>query len=963
MIASSFALVDRRPVPALGLEVSRFRHPCGAEHWHLGCSDEHRAFVVAFRTPPHDSTGLPHILEHTTLCGSRRFPVRDPFFNMLRRSLQTFMNALTYPDLTAYPFATQVAKDYDNLLAVYLDAVFSPNLHPLDFAQEGHRLEPAGKAWARKGVVYNEMKGAMDSTDAQLESARERTLLSDTIYRHNSGGEPADIPRLTHRDLVEFHRRCYRPANACFVTYGQTEPERLHTAIAAYIGEDAGVALPPPAPSRLAGPFTELDVPVPLAEGQDALDATAISLTWMQQDASELDEVLACELIDRLLLGHAGAPLRKALEGSGLGRSTGSSGYSSGYRSGLFTAELEGIAEEDYGKFPALVDSCLAEVVGSGFARSEVDAALHQLELARREISGDHYPFGLELCFRMLAPWNWGSDPLPFLDQAQAIERLRATATGEWAVREVRSRLVDDRRRLLMRARPDRTFHERQQTQERTAVDADLARLDQDARLALTREAEALAERQARKDDPGVLPDLELADVPRERHWPEGRGDEQGTLSFHVGTNGILHQIAAWHLPLLSETELDLLPLLPRLIGSLGVGKLDYDEQAARLNAVCGGVWAWLDIVADPEDERRARGFFLAETKGLASRESEFMPLLAESLHECRFDERARLRELVDEALQRLQGSVQQQGNRLAARAAMRGFSGAAGLPHRLHGLGRLARLKRLAASVAEDAPKADDQLAALGERLQALLARVIGAERHLAVIGDSADRALVLATVHGSWSMPTPGDPASTVPFAPPKAEAAKPTAYATATAVNYCALAFPAVTFAHPDAAALSVAGALLTNNVLHPKLREQGGAYGGSAGFQATNAAFALTSYRDPRLKDTFADMREGLRWLAACPDDRRLLKEAILGVIAGLDAPASPAGEARNRFTGDLKGMGPALVNAHRRRVLAVAAEDVRRAAARWLPAEGGSTAVVTSAENAEKSGMGWTVEPI
>jgi Zn-dependent M16 (insulinase) family peptidase len=176
--------------------------------------------MVAVRTPPGDSTGLPHILEHTTLCGSAKYPVRDPFFNMLRRSLQTFMNAMTFPDLTAYPFATQVPKDWRNLLDVYLDAVFRPNLHALDFAQEGHRLSPKGDGWERQGVVFNEMKGAMDSTDSQVEAVAARLLFPDTVYAHNSGGEPSDIPLLRHEDLINFHRRCYCPANALFVTYG-----------------------------------------------------------------------------------------------------------------------------------------------------------------------------------------------------------------------------------------------------------------------------------------------------------------------------------------------------------------------------------------------------------------------------------------------------------------------------------------------------------------------------------------------------------------------------------------------------------------------------------------------------------------------------------------------------------------------------------------------------------------------
>lgn len=963
MIATSFALVDRRTVPALGLEVSRWRHPCGAEHWHLGSNDPHRAFTVAFRTPPADSTGLPHILEHTTLCGSRRFPVRDPFFQMLRRSLQTFMNAMTFPDLTAYPFATQVAKDHDNLLAVYLDAVFAPTLHPLDFAQEGHRLEPDGAAWARKGVVYNEMKGAMDSTDAQMEAARERVLLADTIYRHNSGGEPADIPRLRHQDLVDFHRRCYRPANACFVTYGDADPERLHAAFATYIASDPGSPLPPPEASRLTGPCADLDVPVPLAEGQDALDATAISLTWTLGDAADLDEVLTAELIDRLLLGHAGAPLRLALEGSSLGRSVGHSGYASNYRTGLFSVELEGIAEDDYAQFAPLVDGCLRETAERGFAPSEIAAALHQLELSRREISGDHYPYGLELCFRMLAPWNYGADPLPFLDQSEAIARLRKRAEDPaFPAAELRRRLLDNPRRLLMRARPDRTFHQRQGEREAADIAAAAGRLVAAERERVAAQARELAERQARIDDPAVLPDLELGDVPRQRRWAEGR-DRDGLISFTAGTNGILHEVVAFHIPSLDARELELLPLLPRLLGGVGVGKLSYDEQAARLNRVCGGIWAWTDIVADPEDERRVRAFLVAETKGLASRAGEFLPLLSEALHECRFDERARLRELVDESLQRLQGSVQHQGNRLAARAAMRGFGGAAGLPHRLSGLGALAALKTLSEAIDEDAPGAEDRLAELGSRLQTLLTRVIGGERHLAIIGDAAERAEAIASLRQSWSLPSPSDPSSTVPFSAPAAAPAPATAYTTASAVSYCALTFPTVGLAHPDAAALSVAGPLLTNNVLHPKIREQGGAYGGGASWQGGSGGFALTSYRDPRLDETFADMREALRWLTACPDDRRLFKEAVLGVIAGLDSPASPAGEARNRFTGDLKGTGPALIDAHRARVLAVTPADVRRAAARWLPPDGGSRAVVTGAEKAAASALGWAIEAI
>lgn len=963
MIASAFALQASYPVPALGLTVRHYRHACGAEHWHLGAQDDHRAFVVAVRTPPADSTGLPHILEHLALCGSHRYPVRDPFFQMLRRSLQTFMNAMTFPDLTAYPFASQVAKDYDNLLAVYLDAVFAPTLHRLDYAQEGHRLEPEGERWQRKGVVYNEMKGAMDSTDAQLEQARERLLLPDTIYRHNAGGEPVEIPRLRYEDLVAFHRRCYRPANACFVTYGNEDPARLHAAFAAYIGEDPGQPLPPPAPSRLHGPLPDATIPVPLAPGQDPLDATATSITWVQGDCASLDEVLEGELLERLLLGHAGAPLRRALEGSGLGRSTGHSGYSSSYRSGLFTAELDGISEEDYARLPPLVEETLRTVVAQGFPASEVDAALHQLELARREISGDHYPFGLELCFRIIGPWNYGADPLPFLDQSAAIERLRARrGTPAAAIALVRERLLDNPRRLVMRAHPDLAFHQRATAAEQAQIEQDLRALDAAGKAALAEQARALATRQASHDDPAVLPDLALADVPPQRRWASGTTDGDCTR-FLAGTNGLVHELVAFDMPALSEHELALLPLAERLIGGVGVGAYRYDEQAARINQVCGGMWAWSDIVADPEDETRARGLFCAEIKGLASRAGSFLPLLSEAVQGCRTDELARLRELVEETLGRLQGSVSHRGNRLAARAAMRGLRGAAGFPHRIAGLGSLAFLKHLSAAIAEEAPGSREALAQLGRELAALFSRLIGGQRALAVIGAEAELREAVPIVAQAWALPNPLDTASTIPLQALPAQATPPTAYLTATAVSYCALSFPAVGLEHPDAAALAVLGPLLTNNLLHPKLREQGGAYGGGASYQATTATVSLTSYRDPRLDATIADMRESLASVARFAEDRRLLKEAVLSVIAQIDAPASPAGEARNRFVGDRKGSGPTLWNAHRARVLAITPEQVRAAAATYLPPTGGTLAVITGQEQVDKSRLEWTREAI
>ena len=269
-----FEAARRHPF-ALDLEIQGPASLRGT-HLHLACEDEHRSFCVGFRTVPGDDTGLPHILEHLSLCGSERYPVRDPFFMMLRRSLQTFMNAFTYPDMTCYPFATQVAKDFDNLLAIYLDAVFAPRLDPLDFAQEGWRLEPQDGAdggedptgWALKGVVYNEMKGAMGESDSLIFDALGRQLLPGTCA-HNSGGDPRAIAHLVHEDLVAFHRSRYNGANACFTTYGKLDVDELQARFECYLEAHPGEALP--AESCQSAPLGKREeaVQVPLAEGQD----------------------------------------------------------------------------------------------------------------------------------------------------------------------------------------------------------------------------------------------------------------------------------------------------------------------------------------------------------------------------------------------------------------------------------------------------------------------------------------------------------------------------------------------------------------------------------------------------------------------------------------------------------------------------------------------------------------------
>jgi Zn-dependent M16 (insulinase) family peptidase len=555
----------------------------------------------------------------------------------------------------------------------------------------------------------------------------------------------------------------------------------------------------------------------------------------------------------------------------------------------------------------------------------------------------------LELCLRTLPAWNYGGDILPMLDQAPAIARLKQRFANPAALSTaIRTRLLAHPHRGTFTAIPDAGFLDRQDERIDADAQAEAARSNP---ADLQRAAEALAARQAHRDDPAVLPDLELSDVPPRRRWTEPVDTRDGVVVFTPGTNGILHHVLALPLPDLADDDVDLLPVLTQAMGQLGVGNQGYAERAAWLSARCAGVSAWTDISVDHTTPGAMRAWWCAEVRGLADRHADFIGLLDDTLEHLRLDEHDRLKELLEQSAQRLQERVQGAGSSFAARAAGRGFGAAASLSHRLGGLGRLAWLKSTVTGL--NAPDGRERLIVLAQRLEALRKRLMDAPRHHALIGDVADR-LAFTRIKPQ---------SITTQLASPVPKTVAPTAWLTATAVNYCALAFPAVPMSHPDAAPLAVAGRLLTHQVLHPRIREQGGAYGASASYASGSASFSLTSYRDPRLTATYDDLRDSLRWLQTCPDDPRPIKEAVLGVIADLDTPGSPAGEARARFNGALKGIATTDLDAHRQRILAVTPKAIRNAAERWLDPTGGTSAVITGPAAWDEAKLGWASERI
>jgi len=957
MSAGGFQSQRIIPIASLNLEYQEYVHPpSGARHFHLAADDANNAFLVAFLTVPRDDTGVAHILEHTSLCGSEHYPVHDPFFMMLRRSLNTFMNAFTASDWTAYPFSSQNRQDFDNLLRVYLDAAFFPKLEPLDFAQEGHRLEfsePSNpdSPLERKGVVYNEMKGAMSAPLSQIAQRLQSTLFPSTTYHFNSGGDPEAIPELTHEALRAFHARHYHPSNAVFMTYGsfpvsehQEKIEEL--VLGRFRSRGAKAALGDE--RRYATP---IEADGTYATDEETLERKSqVLLGWLLGNTTDLAETMRARLLAGVLLDNSASPLRQALETTDLGAAPSAlSGLDDSTREATFCAGLEDCASEDAGRIERLVLSTLEEVESKGVPQSTVDAVLHQVELAQREITGGGFPYGLQLMVRALSPALYGGDPYFALDIDPALEKLREeSADPDFVPGLVRRLLLDNRHRVRLTMRPDPTLAHQRLEKERRKLERLHAGLSgHDARAIIAR-SEALKHRQESEDDPEILPKVTIADVPEVRPIPRPSRKSAGrplpVTIYTPATNGLTYVQLVTPLPALDAETLDLLPVFCDVVTDVGAGKRDYLEMQAWQAAVTGGVRSRTSLRSPPESLENPAAFLVLAGKGLARNRAPLVEVLEHIFFEARFDEHARLRELLAQSRLHAESQVVDSAHSLAMLAASAGTSPCAALEHRWGGLVGLETLKAL-----DDDAKTSAGIEKLAAALERIRDAMAGSSPETLIVADPDEAELAFGELASSWPGPTSSGQAGSnglAGFLDQFEHRNVQEAWLTNTQVNFCAHAYPAPPQASPDAPALRVLGVLLRNGYLHRAIREQGGAYGAGAGYSPDSGAFRFFSYRDPRLGQTLEDFHASVAWLIENPLPERLLEEALLGVVGEIDRPDSPAGEATIAYFGALHGRTPEARSAFRKAVLEVTVDDLCRVAEHYL-AGVPSAAVVTS----------------
>ncbi len=940
-ILNGFKVLRVEPIPAMRLTAYEIEHlQTGAKVLHLHAFERENLYAIGLRTPPGDSTGLPHILEHSVLAGSEKYPLRDAFKELMRSTMQTFINAFTYPDKTVYPVASQIKADFFNLARVYTDLVLHPRMLRETFLQEGHHLEFATQGDIESdllisGIVFNEMKGAYSSPDSLMYKDIQENLYPDTVYALDSGGDPEVIPSLTYEQFRDFHHKYYSPTNARFFLYGDI-PTVEHLAfleemLAGFerVDVDSSILSQPlfPAPRRVTGTY-------PVEKGESLEQKTIVNLAWMLAENKDFDTALELEILSGLLVGSAASPLRKALIDSGLGEDmTPTSGMESDLKQLLFCVGLRNTQGADVEKIEKLIFTTLQEIVQKGFDRELIEGILHQVEFHGKEISRGSYPYGISLMGNVFQTWLYDGDPMIGLDFSRVIENIRKRWTDdpEMFQKMTKQWLVDNSHRLLAVMTPDPDFGDKNERKWNDKMAAIKAGFSQDQLREIDEQASRLKVFQSEADSPedaARLPKLELSDIPRAVETIAVKHTSVGPVSaleHDLFTNGIAYVDLAFDIAHIPEDLQLYLPLLGKMMSGMGAAGLTYDEMAKRIALYMGGfgydLAAGFTAGADDTWQKMIFSF-----KSLYRNLPAAIHTVCDIICAGDLDQEARMRDLLAERKNNLQSSIVPSGHVFAKRAAGAALTLPAYRDEQWHGRTQLR-------FVQNQSGQFQTSKNVLREKLQQLKS-IIFTQSNL-IINLTADEAgLELARVNlpGLLDKLPHGVPAGrpeTPALSPVRAGIAVPTQ------VSYVASAMKAPAYTDPSSAFLMLASRELSNSYLYKHIRVQGGAYGGMSSFDTSMGIFAFLSYRDPHIVETLQVFKDALEFYSReelAADD---MEKAVISTLSALDKPMDPSGRGYVSMIRHFAGATNDMRQAFRDQIFAATPRKVKDALARYF----------------------------
>lgn len=901
--------------------------PSGARILQIANSDPENLFCLSFQTLPDSSNGVAHILEHTVLCGSQKFPIKDPFFAMTRRSLNTYMNALTGQDFTCYPASSQVEKDFYNLLEVYLDAVFHPELKKVSFLQEGHRVEfvdpkdPKGPLQFQ-GVVYNEMKGAMSSIESRLWEALAKRLTPDLPYAHNSGGDPKEIPHLTYEQLIEFHKTFYHPSRCLFFFYGNLPLVRHLDFIEKSLTGVKKIPLLPPLPlqKRFTSPVVAVDR-YPLAPGESTEKKGQIAFAWLTAPITEQGEILALSLLESLLTDTDASPLTMALLKSGHCTQVDSS-LDIEMSEVPWTLVCKGCNATDAEALQKVLFNTLRKFVPDP---EEIEASLHQLEFQRTEIGAEGIPFGLTLFMRAALIKQHGSEP----ENALLIHSLFSDLRNRLKDRNylpqlLKKYLIGNPHFVRLSFNPDPHLEKEEQEEEQKRLTKIRSQLTEAQAKQIVEQSATLAAYQEQIENQSLecLPKVTLRDVP-----PHARDfpliEKGNTLHHSCFTNQILYADLIFELPELKEEELSLLSLFAKLVSEVGCGGRDYAENLHYQQLYIGGFDASLALHVTQENPDICKPAFSLRGKALYRNAQKLFSLFSDSITSLDLNDRDRIQEWLLQHATELQDRLTKASMNYAIQTALSGFSIPSFVYDQWHGIPYYK-------SVLRWAKQCDDSFL---DSLKRIADQVLGLQNsHLVLTCDEKEFNRLEKEKFFNLKQPNK-------PYQPWKGHYPLPQplsqAHVIAAPVAFTALGMRTHSYRNPQSPFLLISTELMENLILHKEIREKGGAYGSGATYTPSTGNFHFYSYRDPHLSRTVDAFQMALEKIASQGFNERELEEAKLGVIQALDAPIPPGNRAMVAYAWKRAGRTLELREEFRKKVLAATSKEVAQAVSQCL----------------------------
>lgn len=931
---AEYEILDEHRVEDVQSDGFILRHKkSGARIAILSNNDDNKVFYIGFRTPPEDETGVPHIIEHTTLCGSKKFPVKDPFIELAKGSLNTFLNAMTYPDKTVYPVASCNDQDFKNLMDVYLDAVFNPNITKYEeiFKQEGWHYELTGKDDELKinGVVYNEMKGAYSSPDEVLSSQIYRSLFPDNTYSKDSGGNPEYIPKLTYEAYLDFYHKYYHPSNSYIYLYGDMDVvERLEWLDKEYLSlydykKVNSEINKQPAFDKIKN--VEAQYSITMDDSQE--NKTYLSYNRVVGDT--LDEMLyqAFDVLDYALVSSPGAPVKQALIDAGIGDDVYGS-YDAGILQPVFSFVAKNANASQADEFESIIENTLKEVVKTGINKEALLAGINSSEFKFREADFGQFPKGLLFGLNCLDSWLF-DDMKPFihLECLGTFAKLRKAVDTDYFEKLIQEYLLDNTHGSSVTVKPKRGLgNEREEALAKELSDYKASLSDEEIKKLIedTEHLKKYQEEPSSDEDLRKLPMLTRADMKKNAMAFSNIEDELldvKVVRHDIESNGIDYISFLFDAGDFAQSELGYLGFFTNALGLVSTEKYSYTDLANATNIYTGGISTGTASHPDIKDRNNFVFKFEVKLKVLEKNLDKALELMEQMLLSSDFTDTKRLGELVAQIKARLQANLSSSGHLVAAMRSMSSFSRYALYQDELKGIAFYRSICRIEKELSESPKNVSDKLAAIAKKLFARNRMLISFTGNNEAYGNA--KPSLEKVIAGFDKMSAVGNQAE-VHFNTAK------EAFIDASQIQYVAKTGDFICEGYEYTGALRLLRIILSYDYLWINVRVKGGAYGCMNTFLRSGESY-FVSYRDPNLSDTLDVYDRIPEYIKSFSPDERDMTKYIIGTFSALDTPMNPEAKGSRSLSAYLEGITYEQIQKERNEILNAQPEDIRRLA--------------------------------